>query len=155
MTEPAQPVQLPGYSTRYKIVIVVVLALAIAAFTAAVMKADTDPNDVQLSGGGDYVELLRPGRGDEIQRQETIGIDLASGWTGTLSIKRPGDQTFVPIPAKELQEVRELNQLLYTSRDDLPGPDLQAGTNCVLATVWEIATGSDEAHNVSWCFEVT
>jgi hypothetical protein len=134
--------------------VVAILALAIAAFAAAGLRANTDEDGIEASGGGDFVERLIPGRGDEIQRQSTIGIDLSSGWTGGLSLKRPGDTTFVPLPEDEVQVRPELNQLLYTSDESTPGPDLQAGTNCVLATVFKIAS-PDQTKNVSWCFEVT
>ncbi len=150
-----EPVPRPVYSTRYKLVIVGVLTLATAAFAAAIIRADTDPDEVTLSGGGEFVERLIPGRGDEIQRQETIGIDLAAGWTGVLAVETPPDGP-VPIPESELDVTRELNLVQYTPEEGKAVPELPAGRNCLIATVWRLAVGRDgSAREVRWCFEVT
>jgi hypothetical protein len=151
-----EPLPRPEYSTRYKLVIALVLTLAAAAFAAAIIRVDADGDDeVTLSDEGSFVERLIPGDGDEIQRQQTIGIDLAAGWTGVLAIG-PEGAPLVPIPDDQLDVTRELNLIEYTPDEGKAVTELLAGRNCVVATVWRIATGRDgTARERRWCFQVT
>ena len=70
------------YSTRFKVVAVIVLALAIGAFVAAYL-ATSDEGDDELgtSGaiGNDIVEQRIPAPNSQVPQQQTVGIDLVSG----------------------------------------------------------------------------
>jgi hypothetical protein len=141
----------PTYSLRYKAVIALVLVVALGAFAAAYMNTDTTTKDpVTVANGGEFVEKLIPGRGDEVQRQSDIGIDLAPGWDGTLSINGTdvsGDDHF--------ERDAALNILTYHAREGST-VQLKADTNCVVARVWRSAVGQGKDDQfVSWCFQAT
>lgn len=141
----------PVYSTRFKVVAILVLAGAIAAFVLAYLSfADGDDDPILSSGGqGDYVEALIPARNSQVPRQSRVGIDLITGWDGVLVIND------VAIPEDELVVTRELGLVEFTPGDGKAIEELAGGQNCVVATVWPISEGREQgARNVSWCFEV-
>ena len=56
-----------------------------AAILLALFLADTDDNDVTVTGNAAVDELIPP-RNAEVLSQETIGIDLAPGYDARLTI---------------------------------------------------------------------
>jgi hypothetical protein len=139
------------YSTRFKIVAVAVLALAVAAFVGAYL-ATNDEGDDELGASGDtpgeIVEQRIPAPNSQVPQQSTIGIDLAAGWEGTLQLNN------VEIPRDQLTLTPELARIEFTPGEGQLVEELQAGRNCVTAVVWPIAEGRDAARQVPWCFEV-
>src|SRR5919106_1663323 len=92
------------YSTRFKIVAVAVLALAIAAFVGAYL-ATSDEGDDELGASGDaaageMVEQRIPAPNSQVPQQSTIGIDLARSEPppggGQLGEGRRGGRTGAP-----------------------------------------------------------
>ena len=136
----------PGYSTRFKVVAVAVLALAIAAFVGAYIATSGD--DGQVAGSSDIVESQTPAPNSQVPQQSTVGIDLAPGWEGTLVLNG------VEIPLDQLTLTPELAQVEYTPGEGKEVEELQTGRNCVSAVVWPIAEGRDAARQIPWCFEV-
>jgi hypothetical protein len=132
------------YSTRFKVVAVIVLALAIAAFVAAYL-ATSDEGDDQLgtSGaiGNDIVEQRIPAPNSQVPQQQTVGIDLLSGWD-------------VEIPMDQLKLTPELAKIEFTPGDGKVVEEMRAGLNCVTAIVWPISEGRDAARQIPWCFTV-
>src|ERR687897_3481545 len=82
---PTSPPTSP-YSTRFKLVAVAVLAVAVALFVGAFLTMEDSGDDPVLSSTGDdaVVENLIPRRNSQVPQQSTIGIDLVPDWTGTL-----------------------------------------------------------------------
>jgi hypothetical protein len=140
------------YSTRFKVVAVVVLALAISAFVAAYLATSDDGDDaLGTSGdeiGNDVVEQRIPAPGSQVPQQSTVGIDLLSGWEGTLQLNE------VEIPMDQLKLTPELARIEFTPGDGKVVEELQAGLNCVTAIVWPISEGRDAARQIPWCFTV-
>jgi hypothetical protein len=127
------------------------LAGAIAAFLAAFTRVSDSSDDpvVQSGGTSDIVEELLPARGSQVVQQTTVGIDLASGWDGTLLLA--GRE----VPADQLDQVPQLNRITFTPAEGKVLAALPAGRFCVTAVVWESRTGRTAgARNVDWCFEV-
>jgi hypothetical protein len=140
------------YSTRFKVVAVVVLALAVGAFVAAYI-ATSDEGDDELGTSGDVasnelVEQRIPAPNSQVPQQSTVGIDLLSGWEGTLQLND------VEIPLDQLMLTPELARIEFTPGDGKVVEELQAGLNCVNAIVWPIAEGRDAARQIPWCFTV-
>lgn len=139
------------YSTRFKVVAVCVLALAISAFVAAYL-ATSDEGDDQLGTseaiGNDIVEQRLPAPNSQVPQQSTVGVDLLSGWEGTLVLND------VEIPADQLKLTPELARIEFTPGDGKVVEQLRAGLNCVTAVVWPIAEGRDAARQIPWCFTV-
>ena len=120
---------------------------AISLIIAVGVLADPEaPNPVLTQGGA--VERLLPPRDSEVLRQSTVGIDLATGWTGTIAVNGvlvPDDQTsFDP----------GLNILTVITSGDDPAVELVAEQNCVRATIWRFEDGPSASRNIDWCFEV-
>lgn len=121
--------------------------VAIALIVVAVMMADTGPGSVSdTAGGGVEDQIPRPG--DQLLRQDRVGIDLAEGWTGTLALDG------VEIPETQVTRNPTQNQILFQAGPNKVVTELETGTRCLVARVWEIALGPGTARTVSWCFEV-
>lgn len=101
------------------------------------------------ASGGDAVENLIPADGSEALAQGTIGVDLAPGYTGTLTINGAA------VPSDELVDDRQQYQILYQPSPESALGDLPAGENCATARIWDIAEGEDESRLVTWCFNIT
>jgi hypothetical protein len=131
-----------------------VIALAVLAalglFVLAGLAADTDSaeDDVPITGAA--VEQLTPAEGDQVLQQQLVQIDLASGWTGDLSING------IRIPEDQLERNEGLSTIGYQPGEgkviERLGPE-----NCADATIWRIAEGPDgpSLDTVTWCFEAT
>ena len=85
----------PSYPLRTKIIVIAVLIVAVGAFTLAIGAADTGNDDgVVISGQPgqvsttDGIDGVVPADGAEVLSQQSIGIDLAQGWTGELTLRR-------------------------------------------------------------------
>ena len=147
----AVPTTTPVYSTRFKIIAAVLLAVAIAGFVGAYLTfAEGEDDPVLRSGGQDeYVEALIPDRNSQVPQQSPVGIDLVTGWTGVLVVNG------VEIPEDELNVTQELGLVQFTPADGRAVEQLEGGQNCVTAIVWPLSEGRDRgARNVTWCFEV-
>lgn len=138
------------YSTRFKIGAVVVLAVAITLFAIAVRSLGDGGDDPVLRGGdAAIVENLIPRRDAQVPQQSNVGIDLVTGWAGTLVIDG------VEIPGDELQVTPEIGLIEFTPGDGKAVEALDAGQNCVSAVIWKVSDGRGVAdRTIPWCFEV-
>jgi hypothetical protein len=138
------------YSTRFKIGAVVVLAVAVTLLAIAVRSLSDGGDDPVLRGGdAAIVENLIPRRDAQVPQQSNVGIDLVTGWAGTLVIDG------VEIPGDELQVTPEIGLIEYTPGDGKAVEALDAGQNCVSAVIWKVSDGRGVAdRTIPWCFEV-
>ena len=115
------------------------------ALLLALLLADTDDNDVTVTGNAAVDELIPP-RSAEVLSQETVGIDLAPGYDAQLTING------VVIPSEQIRHQPNLN--LFTFRPDRGKviERLRAEQNCALVTYWRQEAGPAEADTISWCF---
>lgn len=148
----------PPDSTRYRVVVTVLLAVAAALVGLAVWAADTeDPAEITVSGGGGstgsgtVVESTLPRDGAEALRQTAIQADLATGYDGTLTVNG------VEVPEGELVKEPNLGLLGFTPGDGKAVERLDTGRNCVVVTYWKLAEGRDgpARGTYQWCFDVT
>lgn len=140
----------PVYSTRFKVVAAVVVALAAGLFAVAAGSLDEGSDDPALRGGDTaVVENLIPHRDAQVPQQSSVGIDLATGWGGTLLVDG------VEIPEAELDLTPELGLVEFTPGEGKAVETLQPGRNCVSALIWRLSEGRGVAdRTVPWCFEV-
>lgn len=137
------------YSTRFKVVAALVITLAVTAFVLAYFSAQEGEDDPVLeSGNAEFVETLIPQRNAQVPQQSSVGIDLASDWTGVLVVNG------VEIPEDELQVTDELGLVQYTPGPDKAVEQLQAGVNTITAVVWPRAQSREAAQNITWTIEV-
>lgn len=150
-----------AYPTRTKVIVVGILAVAIAAFAAAVLRSDTSIEEETMvsgqvgeSSGNEGVDALLPARGASIVAQQRIGIDLRSGWTAELTLER-SDGDSVPLPASELIIVPELAQFFFEPADGAVVERLPGGVNCLRAVIWDLSRGREASERTErWCFSV-
>lgn len=115
------------------------------AILLALLLADTDNNDVTVTGNAAVDELIPP-RSAEVLAQETVGIDLAPGYDARLTING------VDIPSDQLRHLPNLNRLTFRPDQGKVIERLQAEQNCALVTYWRQEVGPAEADTISWCF---
>jgi hypothetical protein len=123
---------------------VLLIAIVVACIVILYQKASENTTDLDRGN----IERLIPTPGSKILRQETIGIDLAPGYEGTLTVNG------TPIPEDQLTTVPALNQVAFTPGSGKAVSTLQAGQNCVVATYWLTQTGPSQSSTRSWCFTV-
>jgi hypothetical protein len=138
------------YSTRFKIGAVAVLAVAATAFVFAFLAFQEGNEDPVLQGGDRaIVEALIPRRDAQVPQQSSVGIDLATGWEGTLIVNG------VEIPEDQLTLTAELAIIEFMPGEGKAVEELQAGQNCVSALIWRIQDGRGVAdRTIPWCFDV-
>lgn len=135
------------YSTRFKLVAALVVAVAVSLLAFAYVKLSDDSDDP--AADRDYIEALIPPGQSQILQQETVGVDLAPGWEGRL---RLGNEE---IPEDQLLINTSLNRVEFT-----PGPAKvveawPAGRTCINAVMWQSSQGRENGERtISWCFEV-
>lgn len=115
------------------------------AIVLALLLADTDNNDVTVTGNAAVDELIPP-RSAEVLAQETVGIDLAPGYDAQLTING------VDIPPDQLRHLPNLNRFTFRPDQGKVIERLQAEQNCALVTYWRQEVGPAEADTISWCF---
>jgi hypothetical protein len=151
MAEPAPTP--PLYSTKGKIAIAVLLAIAAAGLFLAYTRTDTGPpgEDVVTSGGVPLDGFgVRPQRNAEVLSQPEVGIDLKPGWEAVLAVNG------VEIPPTDVRTVPPEFQVFFTPGEGRAVEEFSAGRNCVTATYWRSADGrTDDSPTYTWCFDVT
>jgi hypothetical protein len=143
------PAPSPMSSNRYRWLVGGLLGAAAVALAGGIVVTDTShPDDATQS---EIVERLVPRANDEVLRQAELGIDLAPGYDGTLAVNG------VDIPVEDQRRVPEQNEVFFTPGDGKAVEQLEAGPNCVRATVWKAADGPGTANDrtFDWCFEAT
>lgn len=138
-------------SWRYRILVVVAMAVAVGALVLGLQATNTDGEPtVLVNGRPGVVEHVYPRNGAEVLRQVEIGIDLAGGYEGALALNG------TPIPTDELRLVPEQNQVFFAPGEGRTFRTLPSGTSCVTATVWKSSEGrSANDLTYQWCFDVT
>jgi len=119
-----------------------------AAILLALVLADTDDDDVTVTGNAAVDELIPP-RNAEVLSQETVGIDLANGYDARLMLNG------VEIPPGQIRHQPNLNRFTFRPDQGNVIESLQAEQNCALVIYWRQEIGPAEADTVSWCFTAT
>ncbi|HZM32123.1 MAG TPA: hypothetical protein VFB77_16615 [Acidimicrobiales bacterium] len=141
--------QTSPYSTRFKIAAAAAVALAGVLLFVAFTSLGDDEDPVLSEGDQQVVENLIPRRDAQVPQQSSVGIDLVTGWAGTLAING------VEIPEDELTVTPEIGLIMYTPGDGKTVDALQSGQNCVNAIIWRISDGRGvNDRTIPWCFEV-
>ncbi|MCY4164347.1 MAG: hypothetical protein OXE93_09090 [bacterium] len=126
-----------------------VLGLAALAGAAtvvlALLLADTDGNDVSVTGNAS-IDALIPPRSAEVLSQETVGIDLAQGYEVRLVLNG------VELPADQLRHSPDINRYSFRPDRGKVVERLRAEQNCVQATYWPQEVGPSDSQTITWCF---
>jgi hypothetical protein len=130
-----------------RVVIGLLLLAAVGAFYLAGRNGNTDPPVADTSGAVE--EFFPQPNSPSVLRQAEVGLDLADGWTGELTI----DGVF--IPEDQIRRNEPLNQLYFMPGEGKEIEQLD-GRVLVVANIWKFADGEtrDQARQVSWSFTV-
>lgn len=151
LADPLAGRRAPLPTAVYRVIIAVAVLAAAAAIVAGVQATQTGEQEpVTVSGRPDVVEALIPGTGDEVVQQFEVGVDLAPGYEGALTVNG------VDIPTEELRLVPQQNQVFFKPSEGSVINELLAGENCVVATVWKSSEGRGlRDQTFQWCFEAS
>jgi hypothetical protein len=136
------------------------LALVIGGFLAA--QGSSDPARLDNPA----IEQLYPDDGALVLRQSEVGVDLADGYTGELTIDGralptervealagPVAGTVPPILVARFDP--SVNTLLFQPREGAPLEEFDAGEHTIVLTYWPEVEGRQAAQQLSWSFRVT
>lgn len=129
----------------------IVLLLLVGGALGAIVYAGTlgsGPEEIRLTD--EAVERLVPADGSPVAvRQAEVGIDLAPGWTGVLTIN--GNE----IPEDQLRRVEAQNEVYFQPAAGKDIDAFQPGTIVVEAEIWRSASETrEDARTVTWSFGV-
>ena len=138
------------YSTRFRVIAALVFALAVALLVIAIIGLDEGNEDPVLQGGDRaVVENLIPRRNAQVPQQSSVGIDVVTGWEGTLVVDG------IEIPRDQLVLTPEIGLIEFTPAPGTAVEELDPGQNCVSAIIWRISDGRGvDDRTIPWCFEV-
>ena len=138
------------YSTRFRVVAALVFAVAVALLVVAVTGLDDGNEDPVLRGGDRaVVENLIPRRDAQVPQQSSVGIDLVTGWDGTLVIEG------VEIPRDQLVLTPEIGLIEFSPGSGKAVEELASGETCVTAIIWRVSDGRGvDDRTIPWCFDV-
>ena len=128
-----------------RVLLSVAALMGAAAILLALLLADTEDNDVTVSGNAAVDELIPP-RNAEVLSQETVGIDMAIGYDVRLTVNG------VDIPPGQVRHMPNLNRFTFRPDQDKAIESLRAEQNCVQATYWRQEIGPSESDTIYWCF---
>ncbi len=141
-------------SKRQRIIFSGLLGFGLVLLFLAASNGAGDGADITVSGNP-AIDALIPERETEVLRRTEVGIDLAEGYQGALTLET-SDGRNIPVPSDQIDGNFQDNLGRFIFR---PGPGqvldvFPPQANCVTATYWPI-TDRQAAQTIRWCFEVT
>ena len=141
--------QTSPYSTRFKVIAVLVLTLAISLFVLAFNVLANNENPGISADDAQVVEDLIPDGGSQVPQQSSVGIDLVVGWEGVLQVNG------IEIPEDELVITPQTGLIMFTPGAGKTVEAFETGQNCVTAIIWPISDGRGPSDRpIRWCFIV-
>lgn len=138
-------------TTRSKLVVAALALAGIAMFViAGVIGNDGDDDESVRRAEG--IIAIRPQRGDEVLKQESIGIHLETGYR--LISMQIFDNPSLAGGADVTAFVHEfvgLNEFVFTPTEGTPLEALSADDNCVVIR-YEDITRPGDIDDIDWCF---
>jgi len=143
------PTRVPGVWGQIPVPVRIGLAvlLLVAAGGVYAVTRLTSQSSANLDNG--TIQQLIPAEASQVPQQAQVGIDLADGYTASLSVNG------VEIPEDQIDRVIAFNQVLFQPG---PGKVFQSWSadvpTCVTATYWKYETGPGQSTLRTWCFSV-
>ena len=149
-----------------RVVVSMLIALGVVMVFVGINSSVTGDEAENLP---DQIESTLPVRSaTQVQQQESVVVDLAEGYTGTLSINgvqletvnladissdgvEPGAQ--IELPKTTIFEPGNYT-LSFTPTDDAPIEEYLTGVNTARVTYWKITEGPNFAKSWTWQFDV-
>lgn len=134
---------------RQKLVVATGLILGLGIFSLAFVFGGDDTSDI-LIDGNPALEAFIPARGDQVELQDDVGLDVAEGWEARI-ISING----TPIPKSQQIFNPSFSIVTFAPGEGKALAQLQPGTNEVVARYWQIVFGESDARDVNWIFTAT
>jgi hypothetical protein len=132
-----------------------ILAMLVAAGALLVYVYDngvTGDNETSAAVPS-YVDGLIPPSGRSVLRQNQVGIDLATGYDGYLTVNGVTiKNTVSSADGDGLHKTLTVGLITYQPMPTHRISELAAGQNCVTATVWKQQDGPSNSTPIYWCF---
>ena len=151
-----------GWTRRQRLVFGAVLAAGLALIGFGLSRAVT--GDAATKPSDEAIERLIPKPGDSLQvNQDTVGIDLQTGYRGELTIDGQAIPIFDISKAatatpfdKQLAAQYDEGQgtILFTPREGSTIEAFSPGRHTITATYWKLTESKAQARTFSWSFEV-
>lgn len=141
-------------SKKDRAIISLAIAFGFVILGIAFANGAEDGEDISVTQNP-AIDALIPERESEILQGDQVGIDLAEGYAGALTIETSDGRT-VPIPTDEVDGNFQdnLGRFLFRPGEGKVLDALPPQSNCVTATYWPIVS-PDDSLSIRWCFEVT
>jgi hypothetical protein len=132
-----------GFQPRYVAYVGLLAVVVVCIWALAQHYSDDEANPQDAA-----IELRTPAPESKILQQGQVGVDLAPGYEGRLTVNG------VPLPDDEVQAVPQLGQINFQ-----PGPgkafeQWPAGRNRVQVIFWRTADGPGQSASAYWYFTV-
>lgn len=139
---------------RERLIVSLAIAFGIVILGLAATSGAEDGEDISVTQNP-AVDALIPDRESEILQGDQIGIDLAEGYAGALTIET-SDGRNIPVPTDEIDSNFQdnLGRFLFRPGEGKVLDALPPQSNCVTATYWQVVNPED-SQTIRWCFEVT
>ena len=139
---------------RQKLVFAGLILAGFAMFVFAGLVSDGEGSDMSVSQNP-AIDRIIPNRGDEVLQQQTVGIDLASGYRLVRLTISPDEACRFPVDVtSQVRHVEGLQQYLFTPNPGQLVEQLAADSNCAIATFEEIANPGT-TQQIDWTFTVS
>ena len=112
---------------------------------------DTGQPDGPAVTGDEAVERRIPPPNSEILRQEAVGVDLRTGWTGVLQL----NGVEIPLDQVDDANLASTGELLFTVGEGKAVERFDAGENCLTVVYWRVEDSRADSRSTTWCFNVT
>lgn len=157
-----EPYTAPKWLTKGAPWVIALLFVALIALFMNGPSAVSQASEV-LPGS---VDRLVPVEGSEVLVQSSVGVDVAEGYTASLTV----DGTLIdqPLRLNDKGEIDGTDQtqdglvtnpqsglIMYTPRKGGLVESLKSGKNCMSARVWKIGESSAKGDVVAWCINAT
>lgn len=152
----------PGWTRRQRLTFGVVLAVGLALIGFGLSRSVT--GDAAAKPSDPAIERLIPKPGDSLQvNQDTVGVDLQTGYRGELTIDGQAIETFdvnqstsaTPFD-KQLAAQYDQGQAttFFTPREGATIEAFSPGRHTIIVTYWKLTESKAQARTFSWSFEV-
>ena len=139
---------------KERAIVSLAIAFGIVILGLGFVNGAEDGEDISVTQNP-AIDALIPDRESDILQGDQVGIDLAEGYQGALTIET-SDGRNIPIPTDEIDENFQsgLGQFLFRPGEGKVLDALPPQSNCVTATYWP-QVNPEDSQTIRWCFEVT
>ncbi len=131
--------------TRYRAVVSLLLALAVAVLYIGVVSSVDRKTEITNSQN---VVAVLPQSDSAVLRQTRIFAELKPGYTGILIVDG------IEIPEDQLDRLEGINTVGFTPGAGTEIVELTPGRRCATVVYWRVEASRSNAESYEWCWQV-